>query len=81
MIAEFHEHPDTLLTRDASAKKLTEHGYPVKAEDACDEGVARRRPSVSSLRSQAFVSLGRRSRLGDGRPEQTDRSTSKLRPA
>jgi hypothetical protein len=27
-----HDDPDTLLTRDALAKKLTECGYPVKAK-------------------------------------------------
>ncbi len=56
--------PDSKLTRRQAAQALTDEGYPTADGDPCDEGDARRRAALPTLRQSSDLHLGTDPRMG-----------------
>ena len=76
-----HEHPDTLLTRDALAKKLTEHGYPVKAKTLATKASRGGGPQYQLFGRKPLYRWGDGLDWAMGRLSKPIRSTSEIEAA
>ncbi len=76
-----HDDPDTLLTRDALAKKLTECGYPVKGKTLSTKASRGGGPPYQLFGRKPLYRWGPALDWATGRLSKPIRSTSEMEAA